>query len=131
MGACVSKPWKIDSRDRCQMITLFFACCKGQIIICTSEVDGAEIEDIEKNVKKIYDPHFVWPYSLFLCGPNGCGKTTWIIELLKHHEELCTHTPKKLIWIYGMEQPDLFETIREIWDPWQCEFVKDFPEDLM
>ena len=33
-------------------ITLFFACCKGQIVIHTTEVDGAEIEDIEENVKK-------------------------------------------------------------------------------
>ena len=25
--------------------------------------------------------------------------------------------PKKLIWIYGVEQPDLFKTIKEIWPP--------------
>ena len=39
--------------------------------------------------------------------------------------------PKKLIWIYGVEQPDLFKTIKEIWAPRQCEFVEGFPEDLM
>ena len=55
----------------------------------------------------------------------------WIAELLKHHEELCTHTPKNLIWIHGVEQSDLFESIREIWAPHQCEFVEGFPEDLM
>ena len=44
---------------------------------------------------------------------------------------MCTHTPKKLIWIYGVEQPDLFKTIKEIWAPRQCEFVEGFPEDLM
>ena len=66
-----------------------------------------------------------------LCGPTGCGKTTWIVELLKSHEELCTHMPKKLIWIYGVEQPDLFNTIKEIWAPRQCEFVEGFPEDLL
>ena len=54
----------------------------------------------------------------------------WIVELLKSREELCTHTPKKLIWIYGVEQPDLFKT-KEIWTPRQCEFVEGFPEDLM
>ena len=84
-----------------------------------------------KMSKKIYDPRLVWPYSLLLCGPTGCGKTTWIVELLKHHEELCSHTPKKLIWIYGVEQPDLFETIRKIWFPRQCEFINGFPEDLL
>ena len=84
-----------------------------------------------KMTKKIYDPCFVWPYSLLLCGPTGCGKTTWIVELLRHHEELCTHTSKKLIWIYGVEQPDLSETIRKIWFPCQCEFISGFPEDLL
>ena len=129
MGACASKPWEIDLRDICQGLRCFFACCKGQIVIHTT--DGAEIEDIEENVKKTYDPRLVWPYSLLLCGPTGCGKTTWIVELLKSHEELCTHMPKKLIWIYGVEQPDPFKTIKEIWAPRQCEFVEGFPEDLM
>ena len=38
---------------------------------------------------------------------------------------------KKLILIYGVEQPDLFRTIKEIWTPRQCEFIEGFPEDLM
>ena len=33
-------------------ITLFFTCCKGQIVIHTAEVDSAEIENIEENLKK-------------------------------------------------------------------------------
>ena len=86
---------------------------------------------LKKMSKKTYDPRLVWPYSLLLCDPTGCGKTTWIVELLKSHEEMCTHTPKKLIWIYSVEQPDLFRTINEIWAPRQCEFVEGFPEDLM
>ena len=80
---------------------------------------------------KTYDPRLVWPYYLLLCGPTSCGKTTWIVELLKSREELCTQMPKKLIWIYGVEQTDLFKTIKEIWAPHQCEFVEGFPEDLM
>ena len=44
---------------------------------------------------------------------------------------MCSHTPKKLIWIYGVEQPDLFETIRKIWFPRQCESINGFPEDLL
>ena len=72
---------------------------------------------LKKMSKKIYDPRLVWLYSLLLCGPTGCGKTTWIVKLLKNHEDLCTHTPKKLIWIYGVEQPELFKTIEEISGP--------------
>ena len=91
-----------------------------------------KLKTLKKMSKRIYDPRLVWPYSLLLCGPTGCGKITWIVELLKSHEESCTHTPKKLIWIYdGVEQPYLFKTIEEIWAPRQCEFVEGFPEDLM
>ena len=68
---------------------------------------------------------------MLLCGPTGCGKTTWIVELLRHHDELCTHTSKKLIWIYGVEQSDLFETIRKIWLPRQYEFGDGCPDDLL
>ena len=84
-----------------------------------------------KMSRKIYDPRLVWPYSLLLCGPTGCGKTTWIVELLRHDDELCIHTPKKLIWIYGVEQLDLFVTIKKIWFPHQCEFVDGCPDDLL
>ena len=38
---------------------------------------------------------------------------------------------KKLIWIYGVEQPDLLKNIKEVWVPCQCEFIKSFPESLM
>ena len=131
MGACVSKPWEIDLRDFCQRLCCYFVCCKGQIIVHTPEIDGSEPESEIQDDKKIYEPRLVWPYSFLLCGPTRCRKTTWIVELLKHHEELCTHTPKKLIWIYGVEQQDLFETIRNIWFPRQCEVVDGFPEDLL
>ena len=50
MGACVSEPWEIDLRDICQRLHCFLACCKGQIVIHTT--DAVEIEDIEENVKK-------------------------------------------------------------------------------
>ena len=81
--------------------------------------------------RKTYDPRLVWLNLLLLCGPMVCGKTTWIVELLRHHEHLSTHTPKKLIWIFGVEQPELFGMIREIWSPRQCEFIESFPEDLL
>ena len=36
-----------------------------------------------------------------------------------------------MIWIYGVEQPDLSETIKKIWFPHQCEFVDGCPENLL
>ena len=44
MGPCASKLWKIDLRDRCERLRCFFVCCKGQIIVHMSEVDGSEPE---------------------------------------------------------------------------------------
>ena len=62
MGACVSKPWEIDVRDICQRLRCFYACCKGQIVNHTT--DGAEIEDIEENVKRFM---ILGLYGLTLC----------------------------------------------------------------
>ena len=36
-----------------------------------------------------------------------------------------------MIWICGVEQPNLFETIGKIWFPRQCEFVDGCPDDLL
>ena len=63
---------------------------KGKLLFILRTV--LKSKTLKKMSKKIYDPRLVWPYSLLLCGPTGCGKTTWIVELLKSHEELCTHT---------------------------------------
>ena len=80
MAVCALKPWEIDVRDICQRLHCFFACCL--------KLMAQNLNLKSKMTNKIYDPCLVWPYSLLLCGPTGCGKTTWIIELLKHHEEL-------------------------------------------
>ena len=129
MDACISKPWEIDLRDICQRLRCFSLVVKDKLLFILQTV--LKLKTLKKMSKKIYDPRLVWPYSLLLCGPTGCGKTTWIVELLKSHGEMCTQTPKKLIWIYGVEQPELLKTIKEIWAPLQCEFIEDFPEDLM
>ena len=50
---------------------------------------------------------------------------------MRHHDELCTHTPKQLIWIYGEEQPDLLKIITKIWFPLQYKFVDGYPDELL
>ena len=81
--------------------------------------------------KKVYDSRLTWPYSLLFCGPTGSGKTSFVLGLLKNHEILSTHTPHKLIWIYGVSQPELFREIRAIWQNRECEFIEGFPDDLL
>ena len=108
---------------------VFSLVVKDKMLFILQRKTVLKSKTLKKMSKNIYDPRLVWPYSLLLCGPTGCGKTTWNVELLKSHEEMCTQTPKKLIWIYGVEQPELFKPIKEIWAPRQCEFIEGFPED--
>ena len=35
---------------------------------------------LKKMSRKIDDPQLVWPYSLLLCGPTGCGKTHGLLN---------------------------------------------------
>ena len=84
-----------------------------------------------KMEKKVYDSRLTWPYSLLYCGLTGSGKTSFVLGLLKNHEILSTHTPHKLIWIYGVSQPELFREIRAIWQNRECEFIEGFPDDLL
>ena len=98
MGACASKLWEIDLRDICQRYVAFLRVVKVKSLFTPLlRLMAQNLNPKSKMIKRIYDPCLVWPYSLLLCSPTGPGKTTWIVELLKHHEELFTHTPKKLI----------------------------------
>ena len=63
MGACASKSREIDLRDICQGLCCFFTCCKGQIVIHTTEVDSAEIEDIDSTSASFQ----------YNCAKNGKG----------------------------------------------------------
>ena len=81
--------------------------------------------------KKVYDLRLTWPYSLLCCGSTGSGKMSFVLGLLKNHEILSTHTPHKLIWIYGVSQPELFREIHAIWQNRECEFIEGFPDDLL
>ena len=54
---------------------------------------------------------------------------SFVLGLLKNHEILSTHTPHKLIWIYGVSQPDVFHKIHAIWQNRECAFIEGFPDD--
>ena len=108
-----------------QRLRCFSACCKGQIIIHTSEIDGSEPELEVQDDKK-----YLWPSSCLalpftLCGPTGCGKTKWIVELLKHHEELCTRTPKNWFGFMALNNQTYLKPFGN------CEFIDGFPEDVL
>ena len=85
MGACASKPWKIDLRDICQGLRCFFACCKGQIIIRTSKTGGSEPEPPNPRSQE----RFMTPVlsGLILCFYVVQSDVERLRGLLKHDEE--------------------------------------------
>ena len=53
-------------------------------------------------------------YGLILCFyvvKPAVERLCGLLNYLKVIKKLCTHTPKNLIWIYGVEQPDLFKPV--------------------
>ena len=51
----------------------------------------------------------VWhhPFTCCISGPSGCGKTVFVERLLKHYKEMISPTPRRIVWSYGVDQPDL------------------------
>ena len=61
--------------------------------------------------------YVVQPVVKRLCG---------LLNYLKVMKKCAPIRLKKLIWIYGVQQPDLFKTFKEIWASHQFEFVEGF-----
>ncbi|MEL7181508.1 MAG: hypothetical protein AAFN63_16915 [Pseudomonadota bacterium] len=45
--------------------------------------------------------------TLCVAGPSHSGKTTFVLRLLEHRHEVFHCTPNRVIWCYGIYQPDL------------------------
>ena len=77
------------------------------------------------------DLRFRTPFSMIVSGVSGSGKTSWVLKLLKNYGIIVRDAKeyKKLLWISGTKQPELFKTIKETFDG-TCEFLTELPEDL-
>ena len=73
---------------------LFLRVVEVKSLVQTSEIDGAEPElEIQVNKKRLKALVLLALFFTFMWA-SQMGKTTWIVELLKHYVELCTHSPK-------------------------------------
>ena len=77
----------------------------------------------------VYDIRIKAPCSITLSGVSGIGKMIWTLNFSKHHHVLVTHTPKHLIWLYGVAQPERFDKINTHFHG-SCEFISGFPENF-
>jgi len=48
---------------------------------------------------------FKSPCSILLAGPTCCGKTTWVIKLVKNAKEMFETTPTRIVYHYAEYQP--------------------------
>jgi len=59
------------------------------------------------------DTRLVHPFTSIVAGPTGCGKTTFVVSLLRHSHTLVNLPPEKITWCYGEWQP-LYSTLSTI-----------------
>lgn len=51
-----------------------------------------------------YDIRLVPQFKIFLAGASGCGKTTFVTEMLENINEICQEPPTKIIFVYSTWQ---------------------------
>jgi len=62
--------------------------------------------------KTVLETHFKHPFTCIVAGPTGCGKSSWIKELL-HNQRKIIPRPEKIYWCYS-EWQKLYETINGV-----------------
>lgn len=45
--------------------------------------------------------------TMCVVGPSHSGKTTFVLDLLDHRHEIFSSTTNRVVWCYGIYQPDL------------------------
>ena len=56
------------------------------------------------------DPRWKHPFTYIVAGPTGCGKTAFVVRLLRYASSLIDPPPDKITWCYGQWQP-AYETL--------------------
>ena len=71
------------------------------------------------------DTRLVHPFTSIVAGPTGCGKTTFVVSLLRHSHTLVNLPPEKITWCYLEWQP-LYSTLSTIHPNLEC--VEGLPD---
>lgn len=57
--------------------------------------------------KQTFDVRLKHDSTLVVCGPSGSGKTELVKRLITHRNEMLDKPPKRIVWFYGVYQPQL------------------------
>lgn len=57
----------------------------------------------------------IWkhPFTAVVAGPSSCGKTSFLIEFLKHAPNVIQPPPNSILWCYGTYQ-NIFNTLEHV-----------------
>jgi hypothetical protein len=53
------------------------------------------------------------PFTAIVAGPTGCGKTFFLLDFIKHANEVVKPQPTQILWCYGTYQT-VFDTIQGV-----------------
>ena len=80
----------------------------------TIDINGETFEVVD-------DFYFRTPSLLYLTGTSYSGKTEFILKLIENHQRLFIPAIKRVVFVYGENQPSLFERVKEAYP--ETEFV--------
>jgi hypothetical protein len=70
-----------------------------------------------------FDPRLQHPFTCMVCGPTQCGKTQFVIKLIKN-SSFINPPPERIIWCYGCYQRE-FDRLSRV------EFVEGIPDESL
>jgi hypothetical protein len=67
------------------------------------------------------DPRLKHPFTAIVAGPTGCGKSTFVKNILIYRDTIIDLPPEQVLWYYGEWQP-FFEKVEGV------EFIEGLPD---
>ena len=53
------------------------------------------------------------PFTGVVCGPTGCGKTSFVLKVMKHAKDVVKPPLTRILWCYGAYQ-EIFDSVRDV-----------------
>ena len=68
------------------------------------------------------------PFTMLLCGPTACGKSTLMKTILENNRSKISPSPQRIVWLFRRWQP-LYDIIKSTVKP-EVEFIQGIPNGI-